>query len=800
MYSEVCKVVTRKAALLACMALPQVAVSQQVDDNGSLMEVEEVTVYGIHNQLILESGTATKSNMALIETPAAIVVVDGALLAKQANNTLQETLRNVSGLSQDGNNYGVGDNLAIRGLGVNYLYDGIYGGADLGNSYNPTRSLTNISSIEVLKGPATGLYGMGSGGGIINLIEKKPEYESSRELRATLGQWNTYGLMFDATGALTENSAYRLVVNRESTDGYRDLSSERSEIYASLKYNFSASNQLIFSAAYIDDENLIDSIGHPVRLIDLSLIDITDGVTADDLANGEGDALGLELTDEQRQELADSLTTGEGTQPFDIGDASLVSPIVTPNNGEEIRFKVRHDVELTDSWALTQQLQYRNYDTNYIRQTGAFNYIYTDRNGVINLDPRAPLVIDDVLYPYAARRQEYRNVSADESTWQYVADISGHWSANRFRGEHLFSLNYQTTDMSYEQYSIWDADDGRSDPVPYILDIRDPDFEDASFDDFNPVLGSKFDKSVTSYGFSFQEVVYFSEMLTARVGGAYSRVEQSYQNQFSDGIPEYDADDSGVTYNVGVNYRFTDQISAFVNASKGRTAYSVLGSLDGESDRPDSESESFDIGLRFTAFEENLLGSLVFFDTARTNQRYSNPEFEDDVTDPAFNIDVPEYYYDQKDRTEGVEFDLNFVLNEQWSMNVNATYQDAVTEPGVFAVSQEKVPTKGIAEKLAGVWTTYSMEFDSLPAPLDFSLGVNYVDERSIASSSFGIDYAVVPSYTVWDAAIGYTTATWHIQLNLENLANESYYSKAAFLGGIPGEERNARISASYFF
>lgn len=182
--------------------------------------------------------------MALIETPAAIVVIDGTLLAKQANNSLQDTLCNVSDLSKDGNNYGVGNNLAIRGLGVNYLYDGIYGDADLGNSYNPTRSLINISSIEVLKSPATGLYGIGSGGGIINLIEKKPKHEPSSELRTTLGQRNAYGLMFDTTGALTENSVYRLVVNRESTDGYRDLRSERSKIYASLKYNFSASNQL----------------------------------------------------------------------------------------------------------------------------------------------------------------------------------------------------------------------------------------------------------------------------------------------------------------------------------------------------------------------------------------------------------------------------------------------------------------------------------------------------------------------------------------------------------------------------
>ena len=42
--------------------------------------IEKITVYGRHNQLILNSGTATKSNMSLMETPAAVVVVDKLLL------------------------------------------------------------------------------------------------------------------------------------------------------------------------------------------------------------------------------------------------------------------------------------------------------------------------------------------------------------------------------------------------------------------------------------------------------------------------------------------------------------------------------------------------------------------------------------------------------------------------------------------------------------------------------------------------------------------------------------------------
>ena len=764
--------------------------------------VEKITVYGLHNKLILESGTATKSNMSLMETPAAIVVVDSALINSQGSTTLQESIRNVSGLSQDGNNYGVGDNLAIRGLGVSYTYDGIYGGSDLGNSYNPTRSMTNVESIEVLKGPATGLYGMGSAGGIINLIEKKPQDKESYEIRASLGSWNDHSLMVDATSAIDDKSAYRFVASYESTDGYRGVSEERAEVYASLRHNLSDDNQVIISAAYVDDAVQVDSIGHPVRLIEFGLMGLEPGdtVTADDLANGAEEDGALQLTDAQREELAASISPTDGWQPMDLGDTSLISPLSTPNEGQELRLKIRQDLQISKNWSLTHQAQYRTYESDYIRQTSAYNYVYTDRNGTTNLAPRSPLVIDDVLYPYAARRQEYRHITADESVAQYFIDLTNTWSSGDIEGEHLFSANYEHHDMNYQQYSIWDADDGRSDAVPYILDIRNPNWPTGDFDDYNPSLRSKYEKTVAAWGISAQEVLYFSDKLTARIGGAYTGIKQTYQNQVTDSTPEYDADDNGFSYNLGLTYRLSEQFSTFINHSMGRTAYSVLGSLDGESDRPDSESLSFDLGMRFTAFDEDLLGSLVFFKTSRTNLQYSNPGYEDDPSDPAYDIGVPEYYYDEADETTGVEFDLNLALNDAWSMNLNGTYQDPTTQPGNYADSQEEEQTKGIAKRSASLWTSYSVPFKALDNPIVFSVGATYEDERSIASSSFGVDYAIVEAYVVWDAAVNYKTKSWDIQLNLRNLADTSYYSKAMYLGGLPGESRNAKLTASYSF
>ncbi|MBQ4864622.1 TonB-dependent receptor [Pseudoalteromonas sp. MMG013] len=795
-----------------------VAVSANViaqEERANEQSVERISVYGRHNQLILDSGTATKSNMALMQTPAAVVVVDKALLLDQAALTLQDAVRNVSGLSQAGNNYGVGDNLILRGLGVSYTYDGMYGGADLGNSFNPTRTLSNVESIEVLKGPATGLYGIGAAGGVINLVEKKPLDIEQYEIKATAGAWNTYGVMIDASNVLSEEWAYRFVANHDSTDGFRSLGSERNEVYASLSFEPNDNHRLLLSAAYIDDEVQIDSVGDPVRILNWDSIAGNPGVVTADMlpndTNADGDdKLGIELTQAQRTELANSISASDGLHPFDLGSGNLISPLSKPNQGEEKRVKLRHDWYFDNSSSFTQQLLYREYDSNFIRQTGAYNYVYWERNGEINADPRAPLLLDDTVYPYSARRQEYRKQIASEKTWQYFADLKLSWSVGSVVGEHLISANYESRDMAYKSWSIYDADgagEGKN-ALPYILDIRNPNWPTGAFEDYSPTLRSNYDKKLTAYGISAQEVLYITDELTVRLGAAHTKVEQKYQHKGTDRTPgisdEIDTSDSGFTFNAGANYQFTEQFAAFINVAKGRTAYSVLGSLidtstpryENEENRPDSESESIDLGVRFTALDEDLIGSVVWFDTRRTNLRYNNEQFNDNPDDAEYNIDVPQYFYDDENKSDGVEVDINLAINDVLSMNANATWQDAVEIRSNKASGQRK----GIPEKLGSIWLNYDLALAQLNAPLKVSLGASYIGERTINAANFGLPTSTIGSYTRWDAAVAYHTETYSLRLNLENLTDEKYYAKALFLGGLPGNERNVKLTASYTF
>jgi outer membrane receptor protein involved in Fe transport len=778
----------------------------------SSTDVERITVYGRQNQVVMNSGLATKSDMSLMETPAAVVIVDEALIDAQGVSNMQDLVRNISGVTQAGNNYGIGDNLVIRGLGANYTYDGMYGGAGLGNTFNPTRSLTNVNSVEVLKGPATGLYGMGSAGGVINLIEKKPQFVSQHVIEAEVGQWDTYSLMADSTGAITDDMAYRVVAKSARGDGYRDLGTDRDEVYGSLKFVLDDNQNLMLSAAYINDAIPVDSIGHPIRIYNAASVDgnTAGDVSWQDLVN-DPTSKGLQLSDEQRQQLADSLSASDGQTPYAFGHNGLISPMGNDNEGEELRFKLTHNIYLTDNLFLNQQLQYRNYETAFARQTGAYNYVYWQRNGVINQNPRAPLVENDVLYPYAARRQEYRKVSADEKSWQYFADLRYDFDIGSIENELLVNANFEDRDIRFKQYSIWDADYELKDSsgnvsyqgsLPYIYDIRNPNWAEGEFEDYDPLLTSNYNKSVTAWGLGVQHVGYLGAGFTSRIGVAFNEIKQTYEHlgvdaRYSSSLaepqPEADTTDNGITFNLGLTYMPTNDIAIFVNHSKGRTAYSVLGDVQGnEADREDSESVSNDLGIRVKAFDDQLLTSLVFFKSSRTNIAYTNPNYDSSAVTP----DIDPYFYDGSEDTKGVELDLNAYLSDQWKVNVNAVYQDAKDNqnPNSSDYGQHQ---KGVPYVTASTWVTYAAEF-GLPAPLSISLGAEHVGERSTNASSFGIPDGYVPAYTVVDSAISYDVERYKIQLNINNLLNKSYYDKAMFLGGLPGEERNAKLTLTY--
>ena len=792
-------------SMLGVLAVASGGAFAQTDTGGVTLDsgVDEIVVVGSSYFTVpLEAETATKSALPLIDIPATVTTIGRELIDVQLAVNLQDVLRNASGLNQAGSNFGIGDFLQSRGLPVSYGYDGLYGGAGTGpDSYAPTRSLTNVERVEVLQGANATLYGPGSAGGIVNLIEKKPQFETAVNAELRAGSYDTYGATLDVTGPINDTLAARFVGSIYREDGFRELSVDRNEAYGSLRARFSENNVLTLSLAYIDDAVQVDSVGYPVRIFNADST-TPSGVSAGDVtaANLPNDpASSLELTPAQIDQLAASLSAGDGINPFDLDGASLISPISRPNEGEELRLKLRWEWAPIEGLSIIPSTQYRTYDSEYVRQTGAFNYVYWRRRGAVNQPPRAPLVVDDVLYPFAARRQEYRRMMVNEESWDNFVDAKYAQTFFGVKSETLLTAYYQKVNLTLERASLYDGDNRLSAeaPLPYIFDIRDPNYATGRFEDYDFATQYDYDKDITSVGVGVQNVSYLTPWLITRAGVGWNQIDQDFENRPTERVSTglaVDQSGDGFVYNVGVTVKPVEWASVFVAYGAGRTSFSFDGRLNGATDRPDSESTNFEAGVKLQSPEGRFSAGASYFETARTNLRYNNPDYEDNPDDPNFNIDVPEFFFDGEDSTSGVQVDANAKLIDGLFINANATFQDARNRQNPNSSSFDS-KQKGVPDTFASVFVVYEPDFDLMGARARLSLGAEYQSERTINSSAFGLPDAVLPDQTVWDAGLELLFAdNFSAHVQVKNVGDTLAYERALFLGGLPMAPRNFEV------
>ncbi|MBN4002747.1 MAG: TonB-dependent siderophore receptor [Nostoc sp. LPT] len=165
-----------------------------------------------------EASTATRTDTPLRDIPQSIQVVPQQVIKDQGITRINDAVRNVSGTSL-GTGYGNSENgVNIRGFNANSLKDGFATTSIFTNA-------TNIEQVEVLKGPASVLYGEVEPGGVINYVTKKPLSNPYYAANFTAGSYNYYNGAIDLSGPLTtdKNLLYRLNVSYEDSDSFRDL-------------------------------------------------------------------------------------------------------------------------------------------------------------------------------------------------------------------------------------------------------------------------------------------------------------------------------------------------------------------------------------------------------------------------------------------------------------------------------------------------------------------------------------------------------------------------------------------------
>ncbi|MDP4005232.1 TonB-dependent siderophore receptor [Methylobacterium sp. NEAU K] len=135
------------------------------------------------------SATATRTDTPLRDTPQSVQVVPRDVLVDQQDIRLGDALQNVSSVQPGGTIQGRSDTFIIRGFRTQtYAIDGVLLN-QAGTFSTVTRDLADVERIEVLKGPASVLYGRGDPGGLINIVTRQPTLVPSGDINLQAGSF-----------------------------------------------------------------------------------------------------------------------------------------------------------------------------------------------------------------------------------------------------------------------------------------------------------------------------------------------------------------------------------------------------------------------------------------------------------------------------------------------------------------------------------------------------------------------------------------------------------------------------------
>ncbi|MFZ2451950.1 MAG: TonB-dependent siderophore receptor [Methylovulum miyakonense] len=228
--------------------LPQVKVTGKAEDAAAWATDPYNTDYQRPNAV-----TATKTDTPLMQTPMSVKIVPQQVLKDQQVITVDQALRNVSGVVSGAGGTGT---FFIRGFGNYNIYrDGFLNRSEWAH----TEDLENVEQVEVLKGPGSILYGRTEPGGLVNFVTKKPLDTPYYSLRQQFGSFDHYRTSVDATGPLTANQdlAYRFNLGYQSNNTFQEFGgNERTFVAPSVRWNITDRTTTTARIEYSDIKEL----------------------------------------------------------------------------------------------------------------------------------------------------------------------------------------------------------------------------------------------------------------------------------------------------------------------------------------------------------------------------------------------------------------------------------------------------------------------------------------------------------------------------------------------------------------
>ncbi len=310
-----------------------------------------------------------------------------------------------------------------------------------------------------------------------------------------------------------------------------------------------------------------------------------------------------------------------------------------------------------------------------------------------------------------------------------------------------------------------------------------------NLDYYNPIYGSplgepvpftswSFKQDVKQLGIYAQNQMKFADKWVALVGGRYDYVRVNENALFTGEKTIDNEKNNAFTSRAGLVYLADNGLAPFISFSE---SFEPVQGKDRLGSRFDpTTGTQYEIGARYQPNGSSTLISAALYQLTRQNVTVADP------FNPLYSAQIGEM------RSRGLELEARTRLGRNANLIAVYAYTDArTTKASPLQPAQVGKRSPGIPFHQFSIWGDYNFGSFGLPQ-LKVGAGVRYQSETKPNFGSFD-----VPSFTLFDAMVSYTTGPWRMALNITNLFDKTYVGSCTS-GCFYGEPRRAIATATY--
>ncbi|EOC9269842.1 TonB-dependent receptor, partial [Acinetobacter baumannii] len=507
----------------------------------------------IKSYIDYDKANVTRNGLDKKDIPQTVDTIDVQKYKIYGSNDLSVMLQGTPGVSTS---YDMrGDGITIRGFGADTgdIYrDGIR------ESGQVRRSTANIERIEILKGPASVLYGRSAGGGVVNMVSKFANFDSKSSVGAYAGSYDNYGTTADINQVLNDNLAVRLTGEYGEAGSFRSGIENKIEMFSPSFTYKNDDGKLTWTTQYTYDK--LNRV--PDR-----------GPTRDNLPAGTSIKMGF------------------------AQDGDYVDDIL-----QVVRTDVNYEYapDWNFHWAASYRQAEQNFDHFYFG-----NYCGLDGKNSKNEACTKKGYIDQIYY--------WQQTSNKTTTNTF--DIKGKFKTGQL--EHQIMVG---TDWTYEQREPRLANKTQNGSA--IYGYVNPITGEREYSRGNgPLKISQHNYNEgTTYGVFIQDLIGLNDQLKLMMGLRYDYFDFSTTNKIKN--EHRNVKDSTFSPNVGLVWQPVPEHSFYTSYSKSFAPFGgqmgvnqVTGSTDvAKMDKEPQYNEQYEVGVKSEWFDNRLNTQFSVFD------------------------------------------------------------------------------------------------------------------------------------------------------------------------------------------